>query len=381
MDCPEPIMIITPDLKTKKSRKFNSKDEQGKEYEIEIGVTNESIIFKSEINNGIITKKYSNIYSFDTLKKNNIFTFQENIEEIYDQIEVYFEDEPVSSTINENSIIIKILTKIKKYPEIIFELKKEVIDINKIINILIDKINILESENKNLKTEISKIYSCINDQKELEKKINNLELENKNLRTEISNINSYINEQKEIKRKKKLNFNDSLIVKEDEINMICKWINPYNKIKAELLYRVSRDGDDPSIFHKYCDNKGPTIMFAKINNGYRFGGYSGISWTNKDQCVKDKDAFLFSLNNKIKIINNNTNETVYHGKACGPTFASYSRNELQIQSYKCLTGKKNLIHDLGKVYTFKIKDLIGVEAKGKYYFDVEDYEVYSIKNQ
>ena len=123
MDCPEPIMIRTPDLKTKKSRKFNSKDEQGKEHEIEIGVTNESIIFKSEINNGIITKKYSNIYSFDTLKKNNIFTFQENIEEIYDQIELYIEDEPVSSTVNENSIIIKTSTKIKKYPEIIFELK------------------------------------------------------------------------------------------------------------------------------------------------------------------------------------------------------------------------------------------------------------------
>ena len=99
--------------------------------------------------------------------------------------------------------------------------------------------------------------------------------------------------------------------------------------------------------------------------------------------MKDKDAFLFSLNNKIKIINNNTNETVYHGNIYGPTFASCGKNELQIQYCKCLTGKKNLINDLGKVYTFKIKDLIGVDAKGMYYyyFDVEDYEVYSIKNQ
>ena len=97
--------------------------------------------------------------------------------------------------------------------------------------------------------------------------------------------------------------------------------------------------------------------------------------------MKDKDAFLFSLNNKIKIINNNTNETVYHGNIYGPTFASCGKNELQIQYCKCLTGKKNLINDLGKVYTFKIKDLIGVDAKGIYYFDVEDYEVYSIKNQ
>jgi hypothetical protein len=214
-------------------------------------------------------------------------------------------------------------------------------------------------------------------------KINILESENKNLKTEISNINSYINEQKEIKGKKNLNFNDSLIVKEDEINMICNWINPNNKIKAELLYRVSRDGDDPSIFHKYCDNKGPTIMFAKINNGYRFGGYSGISWTNKGQCAKDKDAFLFSLNNKLKIINNNTNETVCHGAISGPMFASYHNNELAIQydGGKCLTGKQNLVQDSGKAYSFKIKDLVGVDAKGKYYFDVEDYEVYSIKNQ
>ena len=97
--------------------------------------------------------------------------------------------------------------------------------------------------------------------------------------------------------------------------------------------------------------------------------------------MKDKDAFLFSLNNKIKIINNNTNETVYHGSKCGPTFASFQKNELLIQNCKCLTGKKNLIHDLGNVYTFKIKDLIGVDAKGIYNFDVEDYEVYSIKNQ
>ena len=165
--------------------------------------------------------------------------------------------------------------------------------------------------------------------------------------------------------------------------MICKWINPYNKIKAELLYRVSRDGDDPSIFHKYCDNKGPTIMFAKINNGYRFGGYSGISWTNKGKCVKDKDAFLFSLNNKLKIMNNNTNETVCHGATSGPMFASYHNNELAIQysGGKCLTGKKNLVQDSGKAYSFKIKDLVGADAKGTYCFDVEDYEVYSIKNQ
>ena len=50
MDCPEPIKTVkAKDLKTKKSKKFNTKSEDGKTYEIEMGLTDESIIFQSEI--------------------------------------------------------------------------------------------------------------------------------------------------------------------------------------------------------------------------------------------------------------------------------------------------------------------------------------------
>ena len=43
MDCPKPVLIETPktDLKTKKSKKFNSKDEKGKNLGIEMGLTND----------------------------------------------------------------------------------------------------------------------------------------------------------------------------------------------------------------------------------------------------------------------------------------------------------------------------------------------------
>ena len=368
MECPKPINEETTlsDLKMKKSQKFNAKDEEGKNHEIELGVTSESIIFKSEINNGIITKKYSNIYSFDKLKQNKVFTFQENIDEIYDQIEIYIKEEPVSSKVNENNMTIKLLTKIKKYPEIIFELKPEIIDNNKIISILIDKINNFEQKYKNLEIKVNN----------LELKNKNLESENKTLKEEINKINEYINVQKEKERKKKLIFNDSLIVKEDEIKMIHDWINPNEKIKTKLLYRVSRDGEGNDIFHKYCDNKGPTIMFAKINNGYRFGGFSGVSLTSVGKWVKDKDAFLFSLNNKLKIMNNNTNCTVYLG--LGPIFGDGICNELDIYD-KCLTGKNNCCYDSGSAFTFRNKDLVGVDCKGYYKFDVVDYEVYSIQ--
>ena len=147
------------------------------------------------------------------------------------------------------------------------------------------------------------------------------------------------------------------------------------------MYRVSRDGDGADIFHKYCDYKGPTIIFAKISNGYRFGGYSGISWTSQGGWVKDKAAFLFSLNNKLKIMNNNTDTTVYHGKLYGPDFGSHIANELLINygGDKCLTGKSNFCNDsYSSGFTFKNEDLVGVDTKGQYKFDVEDYEVYSI---
>ena len=225
-------------------------------------------------------------------------------------------------------------------------------------------------------------------------KISSLELENKTLKTEIesiknnlTSINEYINKQKEKEkkeeeekeRKKNMPFIDSLIVREDEINLVKNWINPNSNIKAKLLYRVSRDGDGAEIFHKYCDNQGSTIMFAKINNGYRFGGFSGISWKSECDWIKDKDAFLFSLNNKLKIMNNNTNTTVFHGIRYGPDFGN-DKNELWINynSNKCLIGKKNICDDSGKAFTFKNIDLVGVDTKGYYYFDVDDYEVDSI---
>ena len=217
MDCPKPIQMETKkdkNLKTKKSKKFNTKSEDGKTYEIEMGLTDESIAFQSEINNGIVPKKFSSIYSFDKLKQNDIFIYQENLEQIYEQLEIFINNEPVSSKIKDKNIIsIKILTKIKMRPEINFELKEEVVDDKEIINILIDKISSLEN----------KFNNNVNS---LENKINILESENKSLKEDLKEIKEYINEQKEKERKKKLKFVDSLIVKEDERQMICGWINP-----------------------------------------------------------------------------------------------------------------------------------------------------------
>ena len=80
-------------------------------------------------------------------------------------------------------MIIKLLTRIKKIPEITFELKQEVIDSKEIINNLIDKICKLESENKNLKEENK-----------------TLKTEIENIKSNLNSINEYIKEQKEKER-------------------------------------------------------------------------------------------------------------------------------------------------------------------------------------
>ena len=114
MDCPKPIKMETSKQKVKKYKKFKTKDEKGKIHEIEMGITENFIIFKAEIINDIYAKKYINNYSYDQLKQNNIFIFQENIEEIYEQLEIYTNSEEITCKINDNNIIIILFTKIKK---------------------------------------------------------------------------------------------------------------------------------------------------------------------------------------------------------------------------------------------------------------------------
>jgi hypothetical protein len=41
---------------------------------------------------------------------------------------------------------------------------------------------------------------------------------------------------------------------------------------------MGRDGCSADIFHKKCDNKGPTLTLISANSGYVFGGFNPTSW-------------------------------------------------------------------------------------------------------
>ena len=61
--------------------------------------------------------------------------------------------------------------------------------------------------------------------------------------------------------------------------MISNWVNT-NKIKFNLLYQISRDGDRISTFYNKVKNKCSTLILIKSKSGYKFGGYTTQTWEN-----------------------------------------------------------------------------------------------------
>ena len=62
----------------------------------------------------------------------------------------------------------------------------------------------------------------------------------------------------------------------------------------ELIYKASRDGFDANAFHTHCNNQGPTMTIVQSNNGYLFGGYTGLAWTSDGTYKNDTTAFVYS---------------------------------------------------------------------------------------
>src|SRR5205085_9720125 len=115
---------------------------------------------------------------------------------------------------------------------------------------------------------------------------------------------------------------DSTLIKPEHFDIFSSWINKkdsshYNKknnpYKFNLLYKVSRDGNTVKAFHEKCDNKGATVVIAKIQNSEKIiGGYNPLFWDSSSEYKSTKGSFIFAFadrNNlqsaKIGYCNNN----------------------------------------------------------------------------
>ena len=69
---------------------------------------------------------------------------------------------------------------------------------------------------------------------------------------------------------------DTQIVNQQYDDKLREWIGDY---KWKLLYRSSEHGYSGESFHKYCDDKKPTLVVIKSSGGWIFGGYTTQSWS------------------------------------------------------------------------------------------------------
>ena len=61
-----------------------------------------------------------------------------------------------------------------------------------------------------------------------------------------------------------------------------------------------------SAFHLKCDDKGPTITVIKSKAGKISGGFTSIPWAGGYNNTADPTAYLFSVDQKTKYMNNGT---------------------------------------------------------------------------
>ena len=313
------------------------------------------------------SKEYIFQENYQNLLTNKFYLPYESIEEIKQYLSSLISNNSkikVNNIISKkkDSLLLSIPAPLGKANSLFFELKQ---NFNYIIDNLTKELNKLTNEYTNMRKEIDKM------KEEYETKINFLENENKNKTMEIKNLKKKLNQEDVV-----YDLSNSDIILLDEREAIIKMINPeadLNTYKFELIFKASKDGKFPNAFHNNCDNKGPTVIFIKINNGKRIGGYTSVSWTSNDEFKADENAFLFSLDKKEKCeLNPNQKKyAVAHYQKYGPTFGSgyglyisnnYKSDENCSQENNC--------------YKNKNIDFVGID-KSKAYFSIFDYEVYT----
>jgi len=117
---------------------------------------------------------------------------------------------------------------------------------------------------------------------------------------------------------------DSLILdSKKDLPLIKNWIARGKNIDLELLYRGSRDGFYAKDFHKNCDDKGATLVVCKsAYHNKVFGGYASKSWSQVEDYIQDKQAFLFSVSNSTKHSITNGDCALFGSSEAGPVFGA-----------------------------------------------------------
>ncbi|GES85036.1 BTB/POZ domain-containing protein [Rhizophagus clarus] len=180
---------------------------------------------------------------------------------------------------------------------------------------------------------------------------------------------------------------DSVIIGPKHFAIFSSWIEnknetyynerniPYN---FNLIFRSNRDGNTPAAFHAKCDNKGATIVIAKISNSEQIlGGYNPLQWDSNNEWKYSSDSFIFSFTNgnnfqtaKVgRVIANCAHDAIFCNINYGPAFG----------------GGCDLFHfnnDTWKSYYVSYSRIDIPQGNMEEYnvFNIEEYNVFNVEN-
>ena len=301
--------------------------------------------------------------------------YKQKIQELEDKYQAQ------TAEARELRIQVEQLSPLKDKLSEIDSLKAQLLELNELKN-KINQLELLKYNNEE---------KDINEQKEeeIKSKIQNQDIIEK---TEIKNelkqtvVESKVNNKqfvfaKEIENKEseiELNEeNDPNYVKGEiihsieELTMIIRKINKNNKqITLNLLYKATADSDKAKAFHKKCDNAQSSLVLIETDKGKRFGGYTSVNWKGKCLNKKDKDAFIFSLDNMKVYENIKDKRAIGCYPKFGPIFLG-CQIRIYDQAFKNggSTFKKGFNYDTDEDY---------VLTGGDRLFKIKEIEVYEV---
>jgi hypothetical protein len=133
---------------------------------------------------------------------------------------------------------------------------------------------------------------------------------------------------------------ESVIINFQHFALFASWIdktssNVYSRkipYSFNLLYRASRDGDTIKKFHEKTDNKGASIVVAKIKDTNQIiGGYNPLDWGGNYDFKTTANSFIFSFKNYQNIDTGkigrvlNIETAIYCYDDYGPTFGESTK--------------------------------------------------------
>jgi len=183
-------------LTSEKSFQIELSSDKNNSYSLEFNLNNYIEIKANQINN-IISKTYSNKYSFEEIRETKYFLQFDTFSEVLDEIKERIDNNEIILKETENKLVLNLPLPSSKNKEIIFELNPIIKNNDDRLNELTDLIIKLNTEINNIQNENEEIINLKNDIKQLNDKYNNLEKEkiqlnkeNMQLKNEIDNINN-----------------------------------------------------------------------------------------------------------------------------------------------------------------------------------------------